>query len=39
MRIDLSKINKKDIEQLLLEKEMNIASAQGLFDLYKRQSL
>ena len=32
MRIDLSKINKKDIEQLLLEKEMNIASAQGLFD-------
>lgn len=32
MKIDLNKINKKDIESLLLEKEMNIASAQGLFD-------
>ena len=32
MKIDLTKINKKDIESLLLEKEMNIASAQGLFD-------
>ena len=32
MRIDLKKINKKDIEQLLLDKEMNIAAAQGLFD-------
>ena len=32
MKIDLNKINRKDIESLLLEKEMNIASAQGLFD-------
>ena len=32
MKINLTKINKKDIESLLLEKEMNIASAQGLFD-------
>ena len=32
MKINLAKINKKDIESLLLEKEMNIASAQGLFD-------
>lgn len=32
MKIDLNKINKKDIEYLLLEKEMNIAAAQGLFD-------
>ena len=32
MKIDLSKINKKDIEKLLLEKEMNIAAAQSLFD-------
>ena len=32
MKIDLTKINKKDIESLLLEKEMNIASAQALFD-------
>ena len=32
MKIDLKKINKKDIEQLLLDKEMNIAAAQGLFD-------
>ena len=32
MKINLSKVNKKDIESLLLEKEMNIAAAQGLFD-------
>ena len=32
MKIDLKKINKKDIEKLLLDKEMNIAAAQGLFD-------
>ncbi len=32
MKIDYSKVNKKDIERLLLEKEMNIAAANGLFD-------
>ncbi len=32
MKINLSKINKKDIESLLIDKEMNIAAAQGLFD-------
>lgn len=32
MKIDLKRISKKDIEQLLLDKEMNIAAAQGLFD-------
>lgn len=32
MKIDLTKINKKDIESLLLKKEMNIAAAQSLFD-------
>ena len=32
MKIDYKKINKKDIEKLLLDKEMNIAAAQGLFD-------
>ena len=32
MKINLAKINKKDIESLLLDKEMNIAAAQGLFD-------
>ena len=32
MKIDLKKIDRKDIEQLLLDKEMNIAAAQGLFD-------
>ncbi len=32
MKIDYSKINKKDIEQLLLDKEMNIAAADGLFE-------
>ena len=32
MKIDLNKINRKDIDNLLLEKEMNIAAAQGLFD-------
>ena len=32
MKIDLKKIDRKDVEQLLLDKEMNIAAAQGLFD-------
>ncbi len=32
MKINLAKINKKEIESLLLDKEMNIAAAQGLFD-------
>lgn len=32
MRLALTKIHKEDIETLLLEKEMNIAAAQGLFD-------
>ena len=32
MKINLAKISKKDIESLLLDKEMNIAAAQGLFD-------
>lgn len=32
MKIDLKKVNKKDIENLLLNKEMNIAAANGLFE-------
>ena len=32
MKIDYSKINKKDIEQLLLDKNMNIAAADALFE-------
>ena len=32
MKIDLNKINKKDIDKLLLEKEMNIAAADALFN-------
>ena len=32
MKMDLTKIKKKDIEKLLLEKEMNIAAADALFN-------